>query len=102
MTSLRRTLEGVLRGPVGGMLLCLLIAGFLGGVAVAHPGGTTNQSSSQTSSSAPSLTPHAPGRDRKSTRLNSSHMSISYAVFCLKKKKKNGESDPPMISQHNN
>src|SRR5438477_8034205 len=27
--------------------------------------------------------------DRKSTRLNSSHMSISYAVFCLKKKKYN-------------
>src|SRR5438477_1343848 len=27
-----------------------------------------------------------PGQDRKSTRLNSSHMSISYAVFCLKKK----------------
>src|SRR4051812_49922580 len=29
-----------------------------------------------------------PELDRKSTRLNSSHMSISYAVFCLKKKKK--------------
>src|SRR5207249_8577027 len=28
-----------------------------------------------------------PRRDRKSTRLNSSHVSISYAVFCLKKKK---------------
>src|SRR6266481_5326443 len=28
-----------------------------------------------------------PGLDRKSTRLNSSHSSISYAVFCLKKKK---------------
>src|SRR5438067_6958196 len=28
------------------------------------------------------------GTDRKSTRLNSSHVSISYAVFCLKKKKK--------------
>src|SRR5690242_21527809 len=28
--------------------------------------------------------------DRKSTRLNSSHMSISYAVFCLKKKTKDG------------
>src|SRR4051794_41459064 len=28
--------------------------------------------------------------DRKSTRLNSSHMSISYAVFCLKKKKQTG------------
>src|SRR4051812_49907157 len=32
---------------------------------------------------------HSHGEDRKSTRLNSSHMSISYAVFCLKKKKKN-------------
>src|SRR3712207_7252759 len=29
-----------------------------------------------------------PGLDRKSTRLNSSHANISYAVFCLKKKKK--------------
>src|SRR5258707_10456772 len=29
-----------------------------------------------------------PRRDRKSTRLNSSHANISYAVFCLKKKKK--------------
>src|SRR6266511_5042346 len=29
------------------------------------------------------------GRDRKSTRLNSSHVKISYAVFCLKKNKKN-------------
>src|SRR6266480_7375725 len=33
-----------------------------------------------------------PGRDRKSTRLNSSHMSISYAVFCLKKKKMSASS----------
>src|SRR2546427_2311783 len=36
------------------------------------------------------LAPHAagdPSRDRKSTRLNSSHSQISYAVFCLKKKK---------------
>src|SRR3712207_8660343 len=31
----------------------------------------------------------ADGKDRKSTRLNSSHANISYAVFCLKKKKKN-------------
>src|SRR5690349_22593652 len=30
-------------------------------------------------------------RDRKSTRLNSSHVEISYAVFCLKKKKKKNE-----------
>src|SRR6266540_2530901 len=30
----------------------------------------------------------AAAKDRKSTRLNSSHITISYAVFCLKKKKK--------------
>src|SRR5690348_14715713 len=35
----------------------------------------------------PSVKPRRGGRDRKSTRLNSSHPSISYAVFCLKKKK---------------
>src|SRR3712207_6940583 len=32
--------------------------------------------------------PEEPQQDRKSTRLNSSHANISYAVFCLKKKKK--------------
>src|SRR5699024_11338062 len=32
-------------------------------------------------------TPAVPSQDRKSTRLNSSHVSISYAVFCLKKKR---------------
>src|SRR4051794_41476285 len=37
--------------------------------------------------------------DRKSTRLNSSHPSISYAVFCLKKKKKK-EPQPPTQSTH--
>src|SRR2546430_17633560 len=36
-----------------------------------------------------SLDAPQPERDRKSTRLNSSHSQISYAVFCLKKKKKN-------------
>src|SRR5258707_4937126 len=33
--------------------------------------------------------------DRKSTRLNSSHANISYAVFCLKKKKEGSEADLP-------
>src|SRR5438477_7443186 len=37
--------------------------------------------------------------DRKSTRLNSSHMSISYAVFCLKKKKKSLAAGPSMSRQ---
>src|SRR5690349_21916230 len=37
--------------------------------------------------------------DRKSTRLNSSHVEISYAVFCLKKKKKNiQKKDIPSMS----
>src|SRR5438876_9094716 len=37
----------------------------------------------------------ARARDRKSTRLNSSHPSISYAVFCLKKKKKTTKKTKP-------
>src|SRR5438876_7977386 len=37
--------------------------------------------------------------DRKSTRLNSSHPSISYAVFCLKKKKQKTTQRTPPISQ---
>src|SRR2546427_4926660 len=52
----------------------------------------------------PALAPEDPGRragpplsrrnpDRKSTRLNSSHSQISYAVFCLKKKKKNKQNN---------
>src|SRR2546421_6908633 len=39
------------------------------------------------SANAPQADPDCPGPDRKSTRLNSSHDQISYAVFCLKKKK---------------
>src|SRR2546426_7070004 len=41
------------------------------------------------SSDAPRRSSPIAERDRKSTRLNSSHLVISYAVFCLKKKKKN-------------
>src|SRR3712207_8534097 len=49
------------------------------------------------SPSTPSVTPPRPPvqserpQDRKSTRLNSSHANISYAVFCLKKKKSKNE-----------
>src|SRR5947209_16761476 len=37
-------------------------------------------------------------QDRKSTRLNSSHANISYAVFCLKKKKKSQKT--PSVAKH--
>src|SRR2546426_5801588 len=39
-------------------------------------------------------------RDRKSTRLNSSHLVISYAVFCLKKKKKQNRYTESQDNQH--
>src|SRR5438552_8019776 len=48
------------------------------------PGGLHKRS---TRSSCHSLFPVSASSDRKSTRLNSSHQIISYAVFCLKKKK---------------
>src|SRR5436853_1969933 len=41
-----------------------------------------------------SMRPVVLTRDRKSTRLNSSHLGISYAVFCLKKKKKKRINQP--------
>src|SRR5438034_2503491 len=59
-------------GIVPGVVLALLFAGFVVGYAVLWP------------DAAPRV---AEDRDRKSTRLNSSHTVISYAVFCLKKKK---------------
>src|SRR3712207_7387535 len=39
-------------------------------------------------------------RDRKSTRLNSSHANISYAVFCLKKKKRTSRLQRKIVSTH--
>src|SRR6266704_1619313 len=46
--------------------------------------------------------PHPIQRDRKSTRLNSSHVSISYAVFCLKKKKRASRFHPLSSNGSNN
>src|SRR3712207_8858922 len=40
------------------------------------------------------------GIDRKSTRLNSSHANISYAVFCLKKKKKKTTIGSALVQEH--
>src|SRR2546427_8791344 len=44
--------------------------------------------------------PDFAGTDRKSTRLNSSHSQISYAVFCLKKKKKQQGTHTSQLPQH--
>src|SRR3712207_7647207 len=41
-------------------------------------------------------------RDRKSTRLNSSHANISYAVFCLKKKKKSNLAQTYSLTEKSN
>src|SRR5256885_3332775 len=44
--------------------------------------------------------PFPSSKDRKSTRLNSSHLVISYAVFCLKKKKKKNTYNSNYLIQH--
>src|SRR5687768_18280901 len=55
------------------------------------PGNTSSSTPRKGERSGPrsSISPPPSVKDRKSTRLNSSHGYISYAVFCLKKKKKN-------------
>src|SRR5690242_21533761 len=63
-------------------------------ISIRRPAGGPVHVAVRVTTDAPALTPltraaTCTGPDRKSTRLNSSHMSISYAVFCLKKKKNN-------------
>src|SRR5258707_11990195 len=62
------------------------LSGVLEGGIVMVPGCLTSESEERETWTAESLRA-ALLRDRKSTRLNSSHANISYAVFCLKKKK---------------
>src|SRR5258705_5086028 len=56
-------------------------------VAKSNPDGYTLLMMSNTHTVNESLFAKKPYKDRKSTRLNSSHLGISYAVFCLKKKR---------------
>src|SRR5690349_23041324 len=70
------------------------VSGNLGGGTVniggsAHGAGPLPNAKTVTVANGASITADAlsNGKDRKSTRLNSSHVEISYAVFCLKKKK---------------
>src|SRR2546430_6934828 len=71
---------------------------------ISSSGSTTNPltPSSTSSRAAPTAVVVTIGRDRKSTRLNSSHSQISYAVFCLKKKKASRTQPIPyhIFSQH--
>src|SRR5688572_32262071 len=60
-------------------------------VVTIKPGGTGNPVCVISQSPAPFPPRSALSSDRKSTRLNSSHSQISYAVFCLKKKKNKKE-----------
>src|SRR5207249_11705261 len=68
-----------------------------GGAATGRPRSTSGRRGG--SSGSDGTAARAPGakatRDRKSTRLNSSHVSISYAVFCLKKKKERNSRPIP-------
>src|SRR5690348_17687817 len=60
----------------------------LAGGARAAPAGVGARAAGHRRARQPGRAGRGHGADRKSTRLNSSHPSISYAVFCLKKKKK--------------
>src|SRR2546422_4895951 len=60
---------------------------------------TLSKSSSRYWTRSPSVRMFEFLRDRKSTRLNSSHGYISYAVFCLKKKKQTQSNQPPTVPQ---
>src|SRR5262245_62873017 len=75
-------------------MTALIGAMIYGRVVEAQAGGEGNGLSGKAASAyrptvlfAESPFPSPPARDRKSTRLNSSHLGISYAVFCFKKKK---------------
>src|SRR5689334_23430157 len=59
-------------------------------IVLGRSGAGNHEKSHSNAAGKPTNDPHCllPNQDRKSTRLNSSHSSISYAVFCLKKKKK--------------
>src|SRR3712207_9092154 len=63
------------RSRIPSMIVTLAVNAVAQGLMVVHTGGYSPQDASSPA-------------DRKSTRLNSSHANISYAVFCLKKKKK--------------
>src|SRR5690606_40899744 len=75
-------------GGEGGSRACHLPAGGRGTATCPHRPAAPSCSNGSSASRKSRECRHERARDRKSTRLNSSHVKISYAVFCLKKKKK--------------
>src|SRR2546426_11185935 len=69
---------------------------FRSGHGLARPG-TAKPAGSEAAAEVVRTGERVMGRDRKSTRLNSSHLVISYAVFCLKKKKYYYTQDAVML-----
>src|SRR5256885_5005088 len=63
-------------------------------------GSSPAEGSSSRINSGSSTSPRASAIDRKSTRLNSSHLVISYAVFCLKKKKRTIPQLPQLLLRY--
>src|SRR3712207_8590065 len=69
--------------------------------AVSRPGqGTRARATTRRSAARRRSWSAGSSADRKSTRLNSSHANISYAVFCLKKKKVRKQTSPPLTIDH--
>src|SRR3712207_6937709 len=70
----------------GSVALVAGSSGVLAGCAKSEEEGAANEGSPKEAAQAPADGEELFFEDRKSTRLNSSHANISYAVFCLKKK----------------
>src|SRR5690349_23896290 len=85
-TTLFRSSEGLL--PVAAEQ-----AGEEGTTGQPHTSGSDQASGGRNGSDRPATERSKTDEDRKSTRLNSSHVEISYAVFCLKKKKKKKKNE---------
>src|SRR3989449_3311603 len=101
----RRWLGGTIRGLVGLLLLALaalaatLTVGLHGYRALSFEEVAATVRTEPVAPQRFRATITLPDQDRKSTRLNSSHGYISYAVFCLKKKKKMNSTNPQQTTE---
>src|SRR5258708_26987422 len=84
--------------PYTTLFRSVLLARLTGGVVSSRPGHDRTAQVMPSGAEAPG-DETTYGRDRKSTRLNSSHQIISYAVFCLKKKIKLVQKEDTLMTQ---